>query len=161
MKPELHTNGASDVVLDANVLVRVVVPGEHRQQAQALWQRIIVEQEPCVVPVFCPTEVISSLRQMGRGNFLTTAEEEEAFDAFSTSIRPVLITVETPPLMRTAWEISRELNERHTYDSVYLATARTLRMEFWTADRQLLRRIGDRFPEAHFLGDYPLPPPAS
>jgi hypothetical protein len=32
-------------------------------------------------------------------------------------------------------------------------------MEFWTADQQLLRRLAGRFPEARFLGDYPLAPP--
>jgi predicted nucleic acid-binding protein len=149
------------VVLDANVLVRLGVPGEYREQAQALWQQVMVGQEPCLEPVFCPTEVVSSLRQMGRGSLLTAAEEEEAFDEFLASIRPALITVDSPSLMRAAWEIARDLDERHTYDSVYLAIARSFGLEFWTADRQLLRRLDGRFPEAHFLGDYPLPPPVS
>jgi predicted nucleic acid-binding protein len=68
--------------------------------------------------------------------------------------------VDGPSLSRAAWEIARNLNERHTYDSVYLAIARAFAMEFWTADQQLLRRLDGRFPEARFLGDYPLPPPA-
>ena len=44
-------------------------------------------------------------------------------------------------------------------DSVYLAVARAFGMEFWTADQRLLRDLAGRFPEARFLGDYPLPPP--
>jgi predicted nucleic acid-binding protein len=149
------------VVLDANVLVRLVVPGDYRQQALALWNQLMAENAPCVVPAFCRTEVVSSLRQMARGRLITAEREEQAFDEFLTSIRPALITVGSPSLMRAAWEIARDLDERHTYDSVYLAVARSFGLEFWTADRQLLRRLDGRFPEARFLGDYPLPPPAS
>lgn len=114
---------------------------------------------PCVVPSFCSTEVISSLRQMGRGGLITPEREEQALDTFLTDIHPLLITFDNPELLRPAWEIARDLNERHTYDSVYLSHARAFAMEFWTADRQLLRRLDGRFPEARFLGDYPLPPP--
>jgi predicted nucleic acid-binding protein len=148
------------VILDANVLVRVVVPGEYREQALALWDLVLAEQESCVVPVFCPTEVLSSIRQMSRGGLLPPVEEEIAINDFLTRILPALITRDSPALMRAAWEIARDLNERHTYDSVYLAIARAFGMEFWTADQQLLRRLDGRFPEARFLGDYPLPPPA-
>jgi predicted nucleic acid-binding protein len=149
---------ASDVVQDANILVRLVVPGEFEEQAEGLWQRISNGSELCVVPAFCPAEVISSIRQMGRGGVLTAEEEEEAVRAFVTRIRPALTTVESPRLLMVAWNIARDLGERHTYDSVYLAIARMFGMEFWTADRQLLRRLAGRFPEARFLGDYPLPP---
>ena len=158
MKLALPTSEGSELVSDANVLVRVVAPGEYRAQARALWQRLVDGDAPCVVPVFCPTEVISSLRQMGRGSLLTPDEEAEAFEEFATIIRPVLVTIDTPPLMRAAWRIARELDERHTYDSVYLAIAQAFGMEFWTADQQLLRRLAGRFPLARFLGDFPLPP---
>jgi len=50
----------------------------------------------------------------------------------------------------TAREIARELDERHTYDSVYLAVARAFGMQFWTANQKLLRRLDDRFQEARF-----------
>jgi len=148
------------VVLDANVLVRLVAPGEHRQQAFALWERVSVGREMCVVPAFCPAEVISSIRQMGRGGMLTGEEEETAARDFVVRIRPGLTVIDSPALTLAAWEIARDLNERHTYDSVYLAVARAFGTEFWTTDRQLLSHLAGRFPTARFLGDYPLPPPA-
>jgi hypothetical protein len=43
---------------------------------------------------------------------------------------------------------------------VHLAVARAFGMEFWTTDQRLLRTLAGRFPEARFLGDYPLLPPA-
>jgi predicted nucleic acid-binding protein len=52
--------------------------------------------------------------------------------------------------------VAYELNERHTYNSVYLAIARAFDMEFWTADQVLLRRLNGRIPQTRFLGDYPL-----
>jgi predicted nucleic acid-binding protein len=85
----------------------------------------------------------------------------DAVDQFVSSLRPALITTDSPSLLRVAWEIARDLDERHTDDSVYLAIARSFGMEFWTADRKLLRRLDRRFPGVRFLGDYPLPPPAS
>lgn len=148
------------MVLDANVLVRLVVPGEYREHAMALWNRVMVHSVPCAVPAFCSTEVISSIRQMGRGGLLTTEEEALAVGDFVASIRPVLISIDSPALTLAGWELAHDLDERHTYDSVYLAVARAFAMEFWTADRQLLRRLDGRFPEARFLGDYPLLPPS-
>ena len=112
------------MVPDANVLVRRVVPGDHRQQAIALWDRVVAGHEICVVPAFCPTEVVSSLRQMGRGGLLTAEREEGAIDDFFVRIRPALISIDSAMLTRAAWEIARDLDERHTYDSVYLAIAR-------------------------------------
>ena len=152
--------GANGVVLDANVLVRLVAPGDLREQVLALWDRVLLGIEPCVAPSFCSAEVISSFRQMGRGGHLTAEREEQAVDEFVSGIQPVLISVESPVLTRLAWEIARDLTERHTYDSVYLAAARAFGMEFWTADQRLLRQLAGRFPEARFLGDFPLPPPA-
>ena len=152
------TTGASDVVLDANVLVRLVVPGDYEQQAETLWNQLISSGQLCAVPSFCPAEVISSLRQMGRAGSITPEREEQALEEFLMDIRPVLITLDTQELIRATWQIARDLNERHTYDSVYLAVARAFELEFWTADQQLLRRLNGRFPEARFLGDYPLAP---
>ncbi len=153
-------NGANRVVLDANVFVRLVAPGEFREQALVLWEHVLLGYEPCVVPSFCSAEVISSLRQMGRGGDLTAEREAQAVDAYMTDIQPAVTSVESPLLIRAAWELARDLNERHTYDSVYLAVARAFGMEFWTADQRLLRTLAGRFPEARFLGDYPLLPPA-
>src|SRR5690348_6630122 len=121
MKPELRMSEANEMVLDANVLVRLVVPGEYEAEAEALWDQALATRTPCLIPVFCPTEVISSLRQMGRGGFLTPEQEEQAFDEFALDIRPMLISIDMPSFMRDAWQIARQLDERHTYDSVYLA----------------------------------------
>jgi predicted nucleic acid-binding protein len=160
MRHGQRTKGESEVVLDANILVRLVTPGEYEEQAEALWNDLITGTGVCAVPVFCPTEVLSSLRQMGRGGILTPETEGQAVDRFFARIYPALVTIDSLVLSRAAWQLACDLGERHTYDSVYLTDARAFRLEFWTADRQLLRRVGDRFPEAHFLGDYPLPPAA-
>jgi predicted nucleic acid-binding protein len=148
------------MVLDANVLVRLVVSGEFEEQAEALWTQILGGSQLCVLPAFCPTEVISSIRQMGRGGVLTVEEEEDAVRDFVIRIRPGLSIIDSAALTLAGWEIARDLNERHVYDSVYLAVAQAHSMEFWTADQRLLRHLAGRFPEARFLGDYPLPPPA-
>jgi predicted nucleic acid-binding protein len=148
------------VVLDANILVRLVLPGDYRQQALALWSHLLATGAECVVPTFCPVEVISSLRQMGRGGLITPEREEQAFEENVTDIHPVLVTVDSPVLLRAAWQLACDLDERHTHDSVYLVIAQSYGIEFWTADQQLLRRLAGRFPEARFLGDYPLTPPA-
>jgi predicted nucleic acid-binding protein len=147
------------MVLDANVLVRLVTPGEYQEHAEALWHRVVADNEPCAIPVFCPTEVLSSLRQMARGGILSPEDEAQAVERFFVRICPALACIDGQPLSRAAWEIARELDERHTYDSVYLAVARAFRMQFCTADQKLLRRLDGRFPEARFLGDYPLAPP--
>jgi predicted nucleic acid-binding protein len=147
------------MVPDANILVRLVTPGEYLEHAEALWRRAVAAREPCAVPAFCPTEVLSSLRQMGRGGILTPEDEVRAVDRFFTRVWPALVVIDSQMLSRAGWQIARDLDERHTYDSVYLAIARAFAMEFWTADRQLLRRLDGRFPEARFLGDYPLTSP--
>jgi predicted nucleic acid-binding protein len=144
------------LVLDANIFVRLVVPGEYEEQARALWNSLAAGDTPCLVPAFCLAEVISSLRQLARAGLLAPNDEESAVEEFITAIRPGLAIIDSTALIRSAWRIARELDERHTYDSVYLAIARAYNMEYWTADRQLLRRLDGRIPQARFLGDYPL-----
>jgi predicted nucleic acid-binding protein len=109
MKLGQRMTEASEVVQDANVLVRLVAPSDYEEQTEALWNSVATGNELCVVPSFCPTEVISSLRQMGRGGLLTPRDEEEAVERFTSQIQPVLITIDSPALTRLAWEIARDL----------------------------------------------------
>jgi predicted nucleic acid-binding protein len=88
MKLGQRTSEESEVVLDANVLVRLVTPGEYEEQAEALWIQLVTTGVPCVVPTFCPTEVLSSLRQMGRGGLLTPEIEARAINAFLHGFNP-------------------------------------------------------------------------
>jgi len=156
MRRALPTSAVNKVTLDANIFVRVLVPGEYSAQADALWNSLLTGSRMCWVPEFCPKEVISSLRQIGRGGVLLPEEEGEAVDRFITQIYPFLTPVGGAVLTRSAWESARDLGERHTYDSVYLAIAQRLNIDFWTADLKLLHRLNGRVPQARFLGDYPM-----
>jgi predicted nucleic acid-binding protein len=56
-------------------------------------------------------------------------------------------------LQRRALAMASELALPAAYDAHYLALARSLDAEFWTADARLARQVGERGPRVMVLGD--------
>lgn len=56
-----------------------------------------------------------------------------------------------PALHLDALQMARDLGLPAVYDAHYLALARHLGAEFWTADGRLFRAVQGRVPDVHFL----------
>jgi predicted nucleic acid-binding protein len=55
--------------------------------------------------------------------------------------------VDSPEMRSRAWQIADQFSLPTLYDATFLACAELTGAQFWTADRTLLRSLGDHRPE--------------
>lgn len=141
-----------EVVVDANVVIKRVVPEPLSDKAQALFSQWEQTALSVIAPAFFLAEVDSILRQkVVAKKELTRAQAELAWEqlqAFPVELIDVL------PQRKRAWEISIELQHAHVYDAVYLALAEARGCEFWTADERLVNATKKRFSFVKSLADF-------
>lgn len=134
---------SDEVVVDANVAIKRVVPEILSDKARALF--LTWEQTAVVLcaPAFFIAEVDSILRQKVVRKELTAEQAQESWEHLQTI--PVVLA-DMRPLRRRAWEIAIALGHAHVYDAVYLALAETRGCELWTADERLVNAARNQFP---------------
>jgi predicted nucleic acid-binding protein len=141
------------ICVDASLAAKWVLPEEHRAEALALLRATLERGEPIIAPPLLPIEVTNILRQRLRraDDALTLDEAVQALRAFLT----LPLVLATPDDLH---ERSLRLADAHglpaVYDAYYVALAQTAGCDLWTADRRLLRLLGERASFARFIGDY-------
>ena len=74
---------------------------------------------------------------------------EEAVEALEVALGLDITLYGDADLHRRALELADHLALPATYDAHYLALAKTLGAEFWTADRRLAKAVGAVLPWVH------------
>lgn len=112
--------------------------------ARALVERGLNAAEQLVAPAWCWAEVGTALRKKVARRLIS---EEEAEMLWVEYAGLPIEYVGGPELQRSSWQTARRYGLPTLYDAAFLAcTEITGATEFWTADRELLRRLGDRRP---------------
>lgn len=143
----------NDIVLDASVAVKLVIPEEFSRQAAALIEDSRNAGQRVVGPPLLVGEATNAVLQRFRRGDLTTGEAEIAVH----DILSLAIIVTLPPgLIEEGFRFARDHELPTVYDSFYVVLARVLNAELWTDDRRLLRLIRDTAPWVRWIGDYPL-----
>jgi predicted nucleic acid-binding protein len=134
------------ICVDASLAAKWVLPEEHRAEALALLRATLERGEPIIAPPLLPIEVTNILRQRLRraDDALTLDEAVQALRAFLT----------LPLVLATPDDLHERSLRLAVYDAYYVALAQTAGCDLWTADRRLLRRLGERASFARFIGDY-------
>lgn len=142
---------SSVVCVDASLLLKLVIPEPHSEEAHMLWQGWIRNAIRRVAPRLLRYEVTGVLRKKVYRKLLTDSEAEVAFEramAFKIEL------LDPADLHRRAWEMARSLNQPTAYDSHYLALAEILSCPFWTGDERLFNAIHDKLDWVHWIGNY-------
>lgn len=141
---------ASLVVVDASFALKLVLPEEHSDHVRRMWESWIKEGTDVSAPYLLIYEVASVLRNKVFRGELSPEEGEAALLAIDAQgIR--LLHIEG--LEQVAWELATEFNRPAAYDTTYLALARILDCEFWTADARLKNAVQGRLPYLRWVGD--------
>ena len=148
---------SAGVVLDAGAAVKLVLDEEHREHAQALYERAIRAGRPVLAPPLLPAEVINAIYRRRRRTGADTLTPEEAREAVDRFLAYPITLVDPAGLYRTAYTLAETFQLPTIYDATYLALAQLLQVELWTADERLLKALGGRDPRVRRLGDFPLP----
>jgi len=97
----------------------------------------------------CASSTNCPLRKKVRQGLLQSEQAEELWERF---LALPIDFVDTPDLRIRAWEIAERFGLSTLYDAAFLAcvevspAAESAVGEFWTADRELVRQLGDRKP---------------
>jgi len=139
-------------VVDASVALKWVVQEEHSTQSR----RLLVDFADALLfaPSLLPAEVTNALHQRCRQGRMSDVEADTALKQFLDAgvrlLSPDALYPETLTL-------ARALGLRATYDGLYVALARQLSTELWTADERLLSATSTLAPWVRWIGNYSSP----
>ena len=128
------------LVIDASFAFRLMMPGPHQELCQTLvtqWHR---EGYLLCAPALWLYEITSALCKVVHFGQITHDEGQQAL----TLAQKAGVQLFPPDDVQTtlAFDSTMQLNRAAAYDSFYLALAKTLRTELWTADERLVNAAG-------------------
>ncbi len=143
----------SELCVDANVVVKLVLPGEpYRSKARQLVNDCLRNQITLIAPPFFVVEVDTIIRKRVYVGILTVAEAEKAYAGLDRiPVRPST----HPQLRQRTREIAARFNQRTVYDACYAALAELRGCEFWTADKAFYDVVKAALTFVKYLPDYP------
>ena len=140
------------VVIDSNILIAFGLADEllHTQANQILaaWQST---RTPLAAPRLFRSEITAVVRKVVYQKRITHEQGREMLARFL--LYPVEFH-EDDALMKAAYELSGEFNRPRAYDAQYMALAKRLSCEFWTADERMFNAVKDRFSGIKWLGNW-------
>lgn len=136
--------------LDTSVLVKILVPEEGSDEAAALLRNVIASGCRLIAPAFAWAEVGTTLRKKVKTGLLTEPEADTAWKRFMSL---AIEYVHDPRIPELAWQISLKFGLPTMYDASFLAVCERVTeesgsaVEFWTADRDLIKSFGYLAPQ--------------
>jgi predicted nucleic acid-binding protein len=142
---------SSQVCVDANLALKLVIIEEDSPKVQSLWDTWIDTNVEIVAPPLLAFEGTSVIcNKMHRG-LVPPEEAELMFKAFHLlGVRYLY----PDDLHQEAWALAKRFNRPQAYDSHYLALAKILGLELWTADERLYNTVRRDISWIKWLGDY-------
>ncbi len=140
---------SNSVCLDASFIVRMLVgPETLARKAESLWATWEQQGKTLVAPALLYFEVSNALFRYVKANRLPFPLVQELL---TTALSLEVLLYADADLHLEALTLARELRLPAAYDAHYLALARRLGAECWTADRRLAQTVAGRFPWVHAL----------
>jgi len=138
------------VCVDASVTLKLVLPEEDSDLAQALWSWWRKKRAIVIAPTLWGYEVTSTLRKNAHRGLIPAEKEEVLFD----KLHELPVRLMSPAgLHRRASELARRFDRPAAYDAHYLALAEMVGCPFWTADKRLYNRVHNELPWVNWLGN--------
>lgn len=141
------------VVVDASVAVKWLFDEDYSAKADALL-RAGAEEYAIFAPPILPSEITNAVYKRFRQKAITLAAAERALLRFLEAPVELLAPED---LYASALKLAAQYDLGATYDAQYLALARALDAEFWTADMKLVRAVSE--PWVRWIGDHPATAP--
>jgi predicted nucleic acid-binding protein len=141
----------SQVCVDANLALRLVLVEEDSPQAQNVWDMWVDAGVEIVAPPLLAFEGTSVIYNKMYRRLVPPEEAELMLKAFHLLGVRLLYP---DGLHEKAWELAKRFNRPQAYDSHYLALAEILGLEFWTADECLYNAVKHELSWVKRLGDY-------
>jgi predicted nucleic acid-binding protein len=136
-------------VIDASFALRLILPNPHQKHCQALVAQWHKEGCTLCAPALWLYEITSALCKGVHFGQITRDEGQQALTLAQRLGVQLIPPDEVQTASAFAWTM--QLKRAAAYDSFYLALARTLQSELWTADKRLVHTAG--VPWVHLIPD--------
>jgi len=133
----------SKVCIDASFLLKLVLPEDYSEKVHLIWTKWINKTKIVYAPYLLIYETHSVIRNKVYRKELTLDEGIAASDVL---VDQEIIFYHSPMTTKVAWDFAKKYNRPTLYDSFYLAVAKELKSEFWTADKKLLNSLNNEIP---------------
>ncbi|CAN5220725.1 hypothetical protein BH18CHL2_BH18CHL2_10510 [soil metagenome] len=129
--------------LDTNVVVKYLVPEDRTADAIALVRELTRADTPLVAPSLCWAEVGSVLKKKADQRQI---QRQEADVAWARFLDMPIVFLDELAIREHAWNLAARYGLPTLHDAAFLACVETASRGgwFWTADRDLLRRLEPR-----------------
>lgn len=134
--------------VDASFLIRLIESGDENTETVLLWEQWHENGYEIVAPTLLLYEVSNAFFQYVRYGTLLL---DEAQDALQAAINFNITLYGDALLHAGALDIAREYGLKASYDAHYLALAERLGVDFWTADRRLVRAVQSQLDWVHLV----------
>ena len=142
---------SSQVCVDANLALKLVLAEEDSPQAQHLWDTWVDADVEIVAPPLLAFEGTAVICHKMYCGLVPPEEAELMFKAFHLLGVRFLYP---DGLHERAWELAKQFNRPPAYDSHYLALAEILGLELWTADGRMYNAVKHELSWVKYLGGY-------
>lgn len=142
---------SEQVVVDASLAVKWVLPEEHSDRAVDLLREWKNRRIQPIAPALLPIEAANAIYKRVRRGELTPAEGRLAL---RTLLQAGILIQEDQRLCLDAWELAHQFERPAVYDAVYLALAFTVGCDLWTGDERLVNAVAGRLPWVKWVGQY-------
>ena len=129
----------AEVVVDTSVVVKWYIPEQHHEQARALRDAYLDGASDLVAPALMPFEAINALKYSG---YYDGERLEDASKSLSEYGIDLISFDNTGPVAEIADTLGITI-----YDAAYVALARKLDTNVYTADGNLLDDLDDDYSE--------------
>lgn len=118
------------------------------EAALRLLETWLAQRAVLVAPSFMLWEVGSVLKKKVHRGLVSPPMGQAALEA---ALELGVTPIQGAAVTRTAWRLAHRLGLPVLYDASYLAVAEITNAEFWTADKQLVRSLGERLSYVRLL----------
>ncbi|ELS00242.1 type II toxin-antitoxin system VapC family toxin [Gloeocapsa sp. PCC 73106] len=126
------------VCVDASLIVRLLTSNNFNSPYDKQWNKWLETNCSVVSPTLIYYEVTNAIYKYSKAGQITTAE---ATALLETALNLGIIVYDDGELHKQALEITQCYNLPATYDAHYLALAKRLNIELWTADQRLFNGV--------------------
>jgi predicted nucleic acid-binding protein len=129
-------------------VVRLVIDDPLSERAVAAFTAFVEASSEVVAPTLLLFEVTNVIHRYRHAQLITTATAEACLEA---CLRLPIRLLSGAELHLQALRLASALKLPAAYDAHYLAAAKSVEAEFWTADARLARLVGNALPWVHLV----------
>lgn len=141
----------SKVCVDASFALKLVLPEDYSDKAHLIWSQWVNKRADIYAPYLLMYETQSVIRNKVYHEQLTLDEGTMASEVLREQ---EIIFYHSLMTEKLAWDFAKEYNRPTLYDTFYLAVAKELKTELWTADKRLCNSLNNEISWVRYVFDY-------